>query len=89
MYVSRRNNAISFEVFSHKYMILSSLSYPLSATTMDNGLMADVFVMIGWKSILSCFVGALLILMVHIICFSTSAPIDNFIHFLLSLALSV
>jgi hypothetical protein len=42
-----------------------------------------MLVTIGLKSILSCFVGALIILMVHIICFSTSAPIDNFAYFLL------
>lgn len=68
---------------------LRLLSYPLSATTMDNGLMADVLVIIDLKSTLSCFVGALLILIVHIICFSTPAPIDSFIHFFLSLPLSV
>ena len=39
--------------------------------------------MIGLKSILSCLVGARLILIVHMICCNTSAPIDNFAYFLL------
>ena len=40
-------------------------------------------------SILSCRVGARLILMLQIICCNTSAPIDNFAYFLLNLIRSV
>ena len=39
--------------------------------------------MIGLKSILSCLVGARLILIVHMICCNKSAPIDNFAYLLL------
>ena len=35
----------------------------------------DVFVMIGLKSMLSCLVGDRLILIIHMICCNTSAPI--------------
>ena len=64
-----------------------SLSYPLSAVTTDNGSIFDALVMIGLKSMLSCLVGARLILIVHIICCNTSTPIDNFAYFLLFLIL--
>jgi hypothetical protein len=37
----------------------------LSAVTTDNGKISDVFVIIGLKSMLSCLVGARLILIVH------------------------
>ena len=68
---------------------LSSLSYPLSAVTTDNGRIFDVLVIIGLKSILSCLVGARLILIAHMICCSTSAPIDNLAYFLLVAVRSV
>src|SRR5581483_5937374 len=67
----------------------SSLSYPLSAATTDSGRILFVLVIIGLKSIVSCLVGDLLILIVHIICCSTSAPIDNFAYFLISSLLYV
>ncbi|MFY9797683.1 MAG: hypothetical protein WAJ93_18510, partial [Candidatus Nitrosopolaris sp.] len=43
------------------YMILSTMS----GSTTDNGKISDVFVIIGLKSMLSCLVGARLILIVH------------------------
>jgi hypothetical protein len=36
---------------------LSSLSYPLSAVTTDNGRVLAIFIISGWKSILSCRFG--------------------------------
>jgi hypothetical protein len=66
-----------------------SLSYPLSAVTTDSGTNSDVFVMSGRKSMLSCLVGARLILIVQIICCSTSAANDSLMYFLLSFTLSV
>jgi len=39
--------------------------------------------MIGLKSMLSCLVGASLILIQHMICYNTSASIDNLTYFLL------
>ena len=65
------------------------LHYQRSAVTTDNGRIFDALVMIGLKSILSCLVGARLILMLQIICCNTSAPIDNFAYFLLNSVLSV
>ena len=41
------------------YMILSTMS----GSTTDNGKISDVFVIIGLKSMLSCLVGARLILL--------------------------
>lgn len=64
-------------------IIFISLSYPLSAVTTDNGRVLVIFIINGWKSILSCSFGARLILMIQIICFSTSAPNDNLMYFLL------
>jgi len=66
---------------------LSSLSYPLSPVTVDNGSIPDVFVIIELKSTISCLVGARLILIVQIICCSTSAANDSLMYFLLNLAL--
>jgi len=69
----------------------SSLSYALSPITTDNGKISDVFVMSGWKSMVSCLVGARLILIVQIICCTTSATAnDSLLYFLLlvSFALS-
>ena len=62
---------------------------PFFAVTTDNGRISHVLVIIGLKSIFSCLVGARLILIVHMICCDTSAPMDNFIHFPLNLALSM
>jgi hypothetical protein len=45
---------------------LSSLSYPLSATVTDIGRISDALMTRGGKSMISCFVGARLILMMHI-----------------------
>jgi hypothetical protein len=73
-------------------MVILSLSYPLSAiTTTDNGFIFDTFVIIGLKSMLSRLVGALLLtLILHIICFRTSAtPIDSLAYFFRSFALFV
>ena len=71
-------------------MWLTSLSYALSPITTDNGKISDVFVISGPKSMLSCLVGARLILILQIICCSTSAANDNLLYFLLlSFALSV
>ena len=56
----------------------------LSAVTTDNGRISAILVMIGLKSMLSCLVGARLILIEHMICCNTSAPIDNFAYFLLA-----
>ena len=67
----------------------SSLSYPLSAVTTDSGTDSDIFVMSGRKSMLSCLVGARLILIVQIICCSTSVANDSLMYFLLSFTLSV
>jgi hypothetical protein len=65
-------------------IIFTSLSYPLLAVTTDNGRVLAIFIISGWKSILSCRFGARLILMTQIIiCFSTSAPNDNLMYFLL------
>lgn len=55
----------------------------LSATATDSGLILEVRVIIELKSTLSCFLGALLILMVHINCIITSIPTDSIIHFFL------
>ncbi len=75
-------NPFSFSLTS---IWLSSLSYPLSATTTDNGFIFDTFVIIGLKSILSRLVGVLLTLILHIICFRTSVPIESLAVFLPSL----
>jgi hypothetical protein len=74
-------------------MIIFTIINLIGCTT-DNGRIFDVLVIIGLKSILSCRVGARLILLtdsliVHMICNNKSAPMDSFIHFLLNLALSV
>ena len=55
----------------------------LSATTTDNGFIFDILVITGLKSMLSYLVGARLTLMLQIICFKTSAPIDNLAYFFL------
>ncbi len=69
---------------------LYSSSYALSAVTTDNGRIADIFVISGWKSIVSCLIGARFIFTAQIICFSTSAPNDSLMYFLLfTLVLSV
>jgi hypothetical protein len=73
----------SHPLLKDDYPHYPSLSYPLSAVTTDNGSIFDVLVIIGLKSTLSCLVGARLILIVHMICCNTSAPIDNFAYFLL------
>ena len=67
----------------------SSLSYALSAVTTDSGTNSDIFITSGLKSILSCLTGARLILIVQIICCSTSAANDSLMYFLLSFTLSV
>ena len=46
-------------------MIIFSLSYPLSTVTTDNGRVLAIFIISGWKSILSCRFGARLILMIY------------------------
>ena len=65
-----------------------SLSYALSAVTTDSGTNSDIFVMSGRKSMLSCLVGARLILIIQIICCSTSAANDSLMYFLLSFTIS-
>ena len=79
----------SHPLLKDDYPHYPSLSYPLSAVTTDNGSIFDVLVMIGLKSMLSCLVGARLILIVHMICCNTSAPTDNFAYFLLVAVRSV
>ena len=77
---------LKLSVFTNRW--LSSLSYPFSPVTTDNGKISDVVVIIGLKSILLCLVGgARLILIVHMICCSTK--IDNFSYFLLDPVRSV
>ena len=67
------------------FTIISLITY-----TTDNGMISDVFVISGRKSMVSCLVGARLILIVHIICCSTSAAKDSLMYFLLlSFVLSV
>ena len=80
-------NPCSFSITS---TWLSSLSYALSATTTDSGFILDILITIGLKSMLSCLLGARLTLMLQIICFRTSAPIDSLAYFFLfNLALLV
>ena len=70
--------------------LYSSYHMLLSAVTTDNGRIADIFVISGWKSIVSCLIWARLIFTAQIICFSTSAPNDSLMYFLLfTLVLSV
>jgi hypothetical protein len=64
-------------------MIIFTIINLIGCTT-DNGRIFDVLVIIGLKSILSCRVGARLILLLQIICCNTSAPIDNYACFLLA-----
>ena len=59
----------------------------IATTTTDNGFIFAILVTIGLKSILSCLVEALLTLILHIICFRTSAPIDSLTYYFLNLAL--
>ena len=64
----------------------------MSAVTTDSGTNSDIFIISGRKSMLSCLVGARLILIVQIICCSTSAAVsDSLMYFLLlvGFALSV
>jgi hypothetical protein len=47
-------------------MIISSPSYALSAAvTTDNGRIVDIFVISGWKSIVSCLIGAHVLSLQH------------------------
>ena len=68
---------------------LSSLSHPLSAVTTDNGCIFAILFIIGLMSMLSYLARARLILIVHTICCSTSAPVDNLAYFLLVAVRSV
>lgn len=58
--------------------------HALPLVTRDNGTISEILVMIGLKSMLSCLVGAHLILIEHMICGNRSAQIDNFAYFLIS-----
>ena len=60
---------------------------PTPVTT-DNAKISDVFAISGRKSMVSCLVGARLILIVQIICCNTSAANDSLMYFVLSFALS-
>jgi hypothetical protein len=83
MFISRwiTLNACNFPFLQDDFFHYTSLSYPLPALTTHNGRIFDVLVMVGLKSMLSCLVGARLILILHMICSKTSAPIDKFACF--------
>lgn len=71
---------------------LSSPSYALSAVTTDNGRIVDIFVIkVGGKVYrVVSYRSTRLIFTAQIICFSTSAPNDSLMYFLLfTLVLSV
>jgi len=83
MFIASWDYTECMQVISYQPIIVLTI-IPLSAVTTDNGSIFDVLVIIGLKSILSCRVGARLILLLQIICCNTSAPIDNYACFLLA-----